>query len=640
MSDFQNLIDANLVVASTIPPVKEFIITFPSSGSGWGSGDITWNIKRSDGTEVINGTTTTNTGTQNVSATELTYDGSYVLNMIDSWGDGWDGYTIAVSSTDASDNVYTRVTENTGPAINVKGSPGASVNLIVSNITPKTEVVRADLQSMVALGHTIPELVTGGIYTNQLIKAEFSGADVSELITSSYGSLGAVELINLGYTYNEVDVYFDGMPSVFTDTNDNSYTFNIIGELVQASYTFDGLSKYNVKTAFVGTNVTSIGNNTFNGATSLTSINIPSSVTSIGINTFYNARSLTSITIPSSVSSIGDRAFSGATSLTSVTFGANSLLNIIGSSVFRDATSLTSINIPSSVTSIGSSAFSGATSLTSVTFGANSLLNNIGSSAFYNARSLTSVTIPDSVTSIGNYAFYGATSLTSITIPSSVTSIGTSAFNGATSLTTIYLTEDLTIGGTPYTIGTSGTFFGSGNVSFVQAPVILAICFPAGTPVTTDQGNIPIEKLKSHIHTIRGKSIVAITQTRLLNKHIVSIEKDALVKNVPSQTTHISNNHKVFFEGQMVKARDLVDVCEHVHFIPYNGEILYNVLLEKDGKMMINNLICETLSPKNIMALISRMNEGSEKNEKIRKLTSIINKNDKAGYKKFYASLK
>ena len=177
------------------------------------------------------------------------------------------------------------------------------------------------------------------------------------------------------------------------------------------------------------------------------------------------------------------------------------------------------------------------------------------------------------------------------------------------------------------------------NLSTPPPAAPAPICFPAGTPVTTDQGNIPIEKLKSHIHTIRGKSIVAITQTRSLKKHIVSIEKDALVKNVPSQTTHISKNHKVFFEGQMVKARDLVDVCEHVHFIPYNGEILYNVLLEKDGKMMINNLICETLSPKNIMALISRMNEGSEKNEKIRKITSIINKNDAVGYKKLYLSL-
>ena len=174
------------------------------------------------------------------------------------------------------------------------------------------------------------------------------------------------------------------------------------------------------------------------------------------------------------------------------------------------------------------------------------------------------------------------------------------------------------------------------NLSVPPAP----ICFPAGTPVTTDQGNVAIEKLNSHIHTIRGKPIVAITQTRPLQKHIVSIEKDALAKNVPSQTTEISLNHKVFYKGQMVKARDLVDVCEHVHFIPYNGETLYNVLLEEHDKMMINNLICETLSPKNIMAMISRMNEGTEKNRILRELTCIIKKNDVSGYKNLYASLK
>jgi len=174
----------------------------------------------------------------------------------------------------------------------------------------------------------------------------------------------------------------------------------------------------------------------------------------------------------------------------------------------------------------------------------------------------------------------------------------------------------------------------------IVPPVPQPICFPAGTPVTTDQGNVAIEKLNSHIHTIRGKPIVAITQTRPLQKHIVSIEKDALAKNVPSQTTEISLNHKVFYKGQMVKARDLVDVCEHVHFIPYNGETLYNVLLEEHDKMMINNLICETLSPKNIMAMISRMNEGTEKNRILRELTCIIKKNDVSGYKNLYASLK
>ena len=192
------------------------------------------------------------------------------------------------------------------------------------------------------------------------------------------------------------------------------------------------------------------------------------------------------------------------------------------------------------------------------------------------------------------------------------------------------------------TYGNDGNGNNSGHVRVynLSVPPPAPICFPAGTPVTTDQGNIAIEKLNSHIHTIRGKSIVAITQTRPLQKHIVSIEKDALANNVPSQTTEISLNHKVFYKGQMVKARDLVDVCENVHFIPYNGETLYNVLLEEHDKMMINNLICETLSPKNIMAMISRMNEGTEKNRILRELTCIIKKNDVSVYKKLYASLK
>jgi hypothetical protein len=37
------------------------------------------------------------------------------------------------------------------------------------------------------------------------------------------------------------------------------------------------------------------------------------------------------------------------------------------------------------------------------------------------------------------------------------------------------------------------------------------ICFPAGTLVLTDQGEIPIEKINIKKNTIRGKKIVAIT---------------------------------------------------------------------------------------------------------------------------------
>ena len=165
------------------------------------------------------------------------------------------------------------------------------------------------------------------------------------------------------------------------------------------------------------------------------------------------------------------------------------------------------------------------------------------------------------------------------------------------------------------------------------------ICFPKGTPVVTNLGEVAIEKLNPDKHTIRGNEIVAITQSRPLQKHIVCFEKDSLSKNVPSQQTLCSMEHKVFYKGEMTKARDLVDLCENVTFNPYNGETLYNVLLKKHDKMMINNLICETLHPENIAAKISQMKDGQKKNKAIQELTKIIKENNVPEYQKLYASL-
>ena len=151
-------------------------------------------------------------------------------------------------------------------------------------------------------------------------------------------------------------------------------------------------------------------------------------------------------------------------------------------------------------------------------------------------------------------------------------------------------------------------YFFSAVVTPISGPLyppplpISPICFPAGTPISTDFGDIPIERINSAIHTIGNKKIVGITKTVTTDRYVVCFEKDALGANIPSRNTIISENHCILHNNEFIKARKFIDRFNKVYKIPYNGDILYNVLMEEHGKMLVNNLICETLDPENRLA--------------------------------------
>jgi hypothetical protein len=129
------------------------------------------------------------------------------------------------------------------------------------------------------------------------------------------------------------------------------------------------------------------------------------------------------------------------------------------------------------------------------------------------------------------------------------------------------------------------------------------ICFPAGTLVQTDQGDISIELLVPRKHTLNGKDILAITDTYSMDPELVCIEKDALRKNCPRIQTYISPRHKIYYRGKMKCAYRLVGI-NGVSLVPSQKEKLYNVLLEEYGTMNVQGLICETLHPSNPVAKV------------------------------------
>jgi hypothetical protein len=149
------------------------------------------------------------------------------------------------------------------------------------------------------------------------------------------------------------------------------------------------------------------------------------------------------------------------------------------------------------------------------------------------------------------------------------------------------------------------------------------ICYRRGTKVVTDQGIIEIQKITEK-NSIMGKKILLISKTVNVCDYMVLIKKDGLFKNVPNEDTYMTGEHKVFYNREMIKAKNLVNGTTIQKVESLNEEV-YNVLLEGEtiGKMIANGLIGETLNPKSLMIkLLIDLNKmgWKERTERIKSL--------------------
>ena len=121
-----------------------------------------------------------------------------------------------------------------------------------------------------------------------------------------------------------------------------------------------------------------------------------------------------------------------------------------------------------------------------------------------------------------------------------------------------------------------------------------------------------------------------------MDEYLVCFDKDALGENTPSEKTVMSKDHKLYYKGNMIEARQFVKKFDGVNKISYEGETLYNVVMEKHSVMNVNNLLCETLHPKNMIAKLyaDRSLPAKYKDALIKKMNnSILFKNSQVSQK-------
>lgn len=152
-----------------------------------------------------------------------------------------------------------------------------------------------------------------------------------------------------------------------------------------------------------------------------------------------------------------------------------------------------------------------------------------------------------------------------------------------------------------YTIQVSGTNAAGESIKsdeFTIDPYIPSsiVCFLEGTDILTDQGYVEIQKLEPGIHTVDDYKLECITITKSLEPFLIKLSANCFGKNVPSRDLITTFHHKICINDIYVEAGYCLNY-PGVEAIEYEGQLLYNIVLEDYHHVNVYNLMCETLHP-------------------------------------------
>lgn len=470
-------------------------------------------------------------------------------------------------------------------------------NYLVTSTTPETVSVTSLVDTTVTSAD-IPALVTDSGITYTVTDISIDNFKDSEVVTCSIPST----VTSISDTL-ELDVFFfcTTMTTITVDPENVNYS-SLNGVLFNKAQTT--LIQYPIgktDTSYVvPSTVTIISVQAFYGAESLTNLTLNDGLITIGEFAFFTCK-FTSITIPSSVTTIEFSAFSDCSTLVNVYFLGNipTFSNNVFAGISRNSTAYYLNNATGTdrlnQQVVGVYNFENVIQLKYIS-------QNGGISSTTNAGQTSETLTWSQVPNVKRGTFNGSVvytiKLSSSSIPSIVTNVNSFTFNNLQPNTPYNYTVSYSIN--PFLETVSGTFTTTGIIS--------GICFVGTTEIETDQGEIQIQHISTKRNTIGGKKILALTQTTFSGKTLVKIERDAFGKNLPNKDTIMTPEHQVMYKNKLVRAGDLYNmrVSEKIQKVKYNGEVMYNILMESHGIMVAHNLPVETLHPDNMIAKIYR----------------------------------
>ena len=161
------------------------------------------------------------------------------------------------------------------------------------------------------------------------------------------------------------------------------------------------------------------------------------------------------------------------------------------------------------------------------------------------------------------------------------------------------------------------------------------ICFPLGTLVSCDQGDVCIESLIAGVHTFGGVGMLSLSCSDPYPwvRVLVHVCAGSFGVGVPARDFRVSPAHRVRYGGDLLSAECLVGVVPGVSLVPFSGGPLFNVLLREHVCMTVCGVECDTLDPRNLVSqIVGGAYSPRARDARLRSMSRAVRRNDARAY--------